>query len=135
MSAKEIEYEESLKTFRFYHDYRMKVLNFTIALNAALLVIVIQHIQNPSGKTIISCFSLVATLALLGLEIRTINLANQVWRLSTEMEKDLQLSLMTSLYDYANDHGIPQRYFVWLLYGIIVFVWLFVLFAAQKRIV
>jgi len=121
---KQMEYEQSLQFYRFFHDYRMKILNYTIAFNAAMLVIVVQHIDKLNGQIALSLFSILVTSVLLGFEIRTINFANKIWDIAKNKEEKLELTLMSEFSEYADNNGIPQRYFVWAIYLIIGVVWL-----------
>ena len=132
---KQLEYEQAIQFYRFYHDYRMKILNFTLAINAALLVIAIQHITKPSGQFMVSIFSLVATISLLGFEVRTISFANLMLKITQEYERGFESKLMTQFNQYAANNGIPQRYFVWIVYYLIIGMWLFVLYAIHAGIV
>lgn len=132
---KEVEYEQAIQFYRFYHDYRMKILNFTLAINAALLVIVIQHITKTSGRFIVSFFSLIATISLLGFEMRTIKLGLIMLEITKEYENDLDARLMTTFSNYAKNNGIPQRHFVWGVYLLIVGMWLFILYAVTIGII
>ena len=126
MSSKFVEYEQAAETYRFFHEYRMKILNFTLALNAALLVVVVQHIHTNIGQIIVSVFSMLASLALFGFEIRTIRIAHAIWDVCVELESNLSMSALTKLRNFGHT-GIPQRYYVWVTYSMVLCIWIFVL--------
>lgn len=129
MKGEEVEYEQAILSYRFFHEYRMRTLNFCIALNAAMLVVVVQHVKSAIGQMMISLLAVMATLAFLGMEIRTIQFANRLWSELAELEKKLGYNTMTRLWDFAKQ-GTPQRYYVRALYGVILVIWVVVTIAS-----
>ena len=129
---KDSEYIEAVTTYRFYHDYRMKILNFTLTFNGVLLVLVAEHIQVLLAKDIVAFFAIGTTILLLGFEMRTIRFANFIWSEVERLESAHGLSTMSALKTYAEGNGIPQRYYVWLIYSLIFLVWIALIMAAHN---
>lgn len=129
---KKNEYEQAVTMYRFYHDYRMKILNYTLAFNAALLVVAIQHINSTPGKVLISVVAILATLMMLGFEMRTIRFANLIWERIAAIEKELGFATMSML---KESKGTPQRVYVRLLYLLLLLIWILVVVGVYISII
>lgn len=123
MTDKTVEYEQAVSTYRFYHEYRMKVLNYTIVLNGALIVIASEHLNTIIGKLMVASLAIVLTLLMLGIEIRTINFANNVWESIVKIEDTLGYEFMTILHKRAKTKGITQRIYIWVFYIVLCILW------------
>jgi hypothetical protein len=107
MEAKITEYTEAINTYKFYHDYRMRILNYMLTLNAALFIIVGEHVSKATVRMAIGSFSIFATLTLMALEVRTIRFANVVWDNIENLEKEHECQVMTNLRKYTKSKGVP----------------------------
>lgn len=132
--ADTVEYEQALLSYRFFHEYRMRALNFCIALNAAMIYAVVQHVKVTAGQVALSMLAMVATAAFLGLELRSINLAGQLWGRIRELEAQLGYCAMSKVWQFSMS-GIPQRYFIRAIYGAILLVWAYVMSASALGVI
>ncbi|MEE8059224.1 MAG: hypothetical protein V3T17_15515 [Pseudomonadales bacterium] len=123
-----IEYEIATQTYRFFLDHRMKMLNYALALNAALLVISVQYITDQIGTIYLSTFAVIATLLFLGFEVRTMQMANTVWDRLIELEGTLKYNTFIKMRDKIDSSGIPQRYYIRGVYVLFVIIWVGVVY-------
>ena len=122
LDARIAEYSEAVSMYRFYHEYRMQILNYTITLNAALLVFSGEFVSNALVLRLTAAFAVMATAVLLALELRTVGFANAMWDVVEELEGKLDLTAMSTLRRWSR-RGVPQRYWVWALYTTIGAIW------------
>ena len=69
---KEIEYQEAASSFRYFHDSRMKLLNFFLTFNGVLLIVGLGYLKSKFAHFSISIFALIVSVLMLGVELRTI---------------------------------------------------------------
>ena len=74
IKSKQVEYSEIHNFLRYLLDYRTKIFNFAVALNGALLTLVLVHIQtnNFFAKIILSILGLAISIIFFFAERRTI---------------------------------------------------------------
>ena len=129
---KKTEHEQAVTMYCFYHDYKMKILNYTLAFNAALLVVAIQYISSTPGKVLISIVAILATLMMLGFEIRTIRFAYLIRKRIVTIEKELGFATMSTL---KESKGTPQRVYVRLIYFLLLLIWILVVVGVHVGII
>ena len=117
------EYENATQTYRFFLDHRMKMLNYALAFNAALLVISVQYVKDPISSIFLSVFSIVATALFLGFELRTIQITNIIWERLMEIENDLGYNTFTKIHEVINNSGVPQKKYIRAVYILLILVW------------
>jgi len=126
LTNKQAEYTEAITTYRFFHDYRMKIFNFFLVFNGILLSSVFTYIKDEYGKALISLFAITVCVIMWFFEKRTINAANNILNSVVNLESELNFSTITNLKNYADTHGISQRNLVSLFYFVTTILWLII---------
>ena len=124
-SNREIEYTLAHNRIEHLYDTRLKVFNFSLILNAALLASVQQLASDPIQKCIISFFGILATSFMLLVERRTIFVVDQYLDYLKELEIELSFDLETTIGRKLGKSKFRTRNYFSALYFTLSLMWLF----------
>jgi hypothetical protein len=126
-AASSVEYIEAVATYRFYHEYRMRILQTALTLNGVFFLVVTTYLEESTPLLISSIFAGVASTALLMLEVRTVAFANNVWSSIRDIESALAFSTFSKLHEFAAKSGPPQRFWIRIVYYVIILTWVYLI--------
>ena len=119
------EYKEALSLYKFYHEYRMKILHFQVIFTGVALASVFSYISERYGQILLSIFSMLVTLLNLSIECRSIQLAHVMINHAVGIERRIGFETATKKQNVRS--GIPQRFAIRAFYVISILLWLVIL--------
>lgn len=85
-------YEQVLNQLRYLTDYRTKLLGYLLALNTALLTIIISSASNNILAFFLALVGAVGSYALISAEVRAVSNTSQCLDLLTKIEEKIHIS-------------------------------------------
>lgn len=117
---KETEYRESLASYRFFHEYRIKIFGFFITFNGALISVVSVYAKSFEGQIAISIFAILASIMSLISEMTVTYAARHFAQSAKSLEDELGFIMMTKLRESI---GVPLSKPFRALYIMIILMW------------
>ena len=124
MGNKEVEYSEALTSVRHMVDYRAKIFNFAIILNATLLVVVLRHMKGFDAKISVSILSILITLIFFLINNRVSIILDRYLQCAKKLEKELKYSTLNIVLDGIDNSSFRVHNYFQLLYMGVTILWI-----------
>ena len=135
MRGNELEYEQVLNFVRYFLDYRIKIFNFYVLLNGALLTVTLTYINQLGGRIIISAFAAVISVIALFADKRCVSIADHYREAAMRLERQLGFADIQEVHKICMEPGIRFRFlFAWLYYLLMIIWILIILFSILSQV-
>lgn len=122
---KETEYKELGTFLRYLLDYRLKIFNFAVAFNGALLALIYTYIKTAIIGQILLCFlGLISSMVFLFLEKRIVFIYSQHLRYIMEVERFLDFGAVSKVAPRLKKGVITIRRCFLFLHACLLLIWL-----------